>query len=331
MKQLVTAFLLLVGLFNCPQLIAETVFLADGNHYQISDDYTYAILVCPESPGATNSNGNIPEKVAFEGKYYPVKRIGSNAFKGNSNLLSTIIPESVVYIGENAFQGCTKLQNVKIEGDSIRRIGTAAFAQCVSLSEIDLPSSIVSIGSRAFKDCINLTEVQWPCNVCVIEPEVFSHCKNLTNPKLHPSIQKVGSSAFYGCSSLSVLPIFEQLDEIGKNAFSLCESLETISIFGPTEIGEGAFSGCKNLYEVELGEKIKTISFSAFVPCEKLDTVKCAATSLPDANAFSFSSENATLFVPEESISKYQDCRPWSSFKKIEKLPVVTEIIIVYD
>lgn len=331
MKHLISTFLLLAGVFCCPTLMAETVFQADGNHYQIGTGGDYVILVCPEVSAASNSNGNIPAAVEFEGKSYPVKRIGSKAFYGNPGLTSVSIPETVVYVGESAFQGCSKLKEVKIGGATMRRIGKSAFAQCVSLAEINLPSTIVTIGERAFMDCQSMTEIQLPDNVRVIERETFAHCGNLVNPNISPAVEKIDAKAFYGCKKLISLPVLKNITEIGIEAFGLCESIECVSVLGPAMIHESAFSGCANLTEVELGADIKQISFAAFAPCEKLESVWCMSAILPDANSASFSAEKATLYVPEGSIAKYKSCRPWLSFREIEKLPTVTEIVIVED
>lgn len=50
------------------------------------------------------------------------------------------------------------MQNIKTIdfGDYLKEISAYAFLNCISLSEVYLPSSVVSIGALAFQDCIAL-------------------------------------------------------------------------------------------------------------------------------------------------------------------------------
>ena len=52
------------------------------------------------------------DKVTFEGR---VTSIGSYAFEGLENIISVDLPESVAYMGENVFDGCSSLEVVNFE------------------------------------------------------------------------------------------------------------------------------------------------------------------------------------------------------------------------
>ena len=64
-------------------------------------------------------------------------------------LPDTIKGKPVTAIGAHAFQGCTRLKNVKLPKD-IKTLGDYVFNGCISLSMIDLPIAVVSIGNYAF-------------------------------------------------------------------------------------------------------------------------------------------------------------------------------------
>ncbi len=65
---------------------------------------------------------------------YPVTGIGAGAF-ANSDLTNVTIPNSVLSIGNGAFNGCTNLPGVTIP-NSVTSIGVSAFTACFSLTNI---------------------------------------------------------------------------------------------------------------------------------------------------------------------------------------------------
>ena len=79
----------------------------------------------------------------------PVVEIAKDAFKGEQQIKSVIIPGSVKNIGLSAFEDCFNLQSIQIQaGTSI--IGSRAFAYIHPNSHIQIPDSIIEIGVDAF-------------------------------------------------------------------------------------------------------------------------------------------------------------------------------------
>jgi len=71
---------------------------------------------------------------------------------------NTIIPESVIRIGNNAFYGSINLTEIAIP-NSVSSIGYSAFRGCSSLQSITIPSSVSAIGNSAFYNCTHLDTV----------------------------------------------------------------------------------------------------------------------------------------------------------------------------
>ena len=77
-----------------------------------------------------------------------------------------------VKIGENAFAGCSSLEEVILPGN-LSYIGRKAFAGCESLEEITLPDSLYFIGDGAFAGCASLTYIVIPEGVKLMGEAVF--------------------------------------------------------------------------------------------------------------------------------------------------------------
>lgn len=85
--------------------------------------------------------------------------IVDNAFTNCTNLVSVVIPDSVVRIGGGAFTGCTNLTNVTI-GNNVTSIGYA-FYECRGLTSVTIGNSVTSIGQQAFSGCSHLTSINF--------------------------------------------------------------------------------------------------------------------------------------------------------------------------
>ncbi len=144
------------------------------------------------------------------------------------------------YITVDGYTGDpTKLEiPEKIDGYTVKYIGTEAFANNFSLKEVTLPKGVTEIGKYAFSGCSDLKTVNLP-----------------------QSLKKIGHGAFFACSSLKNITLPNGLYEIDVYAFQNCQRLEELKIPASCEIiGTDAFISCENLIldcsENKLAEKI---------------------------------------------------------------------------
>lgn len=72
-------------------------------------------------------------------------------------------------------------------------------------------SHLTHIGRYAFADCSSLTQLNLPDCVKTIDCEAFVYCTSLTSVRIPPSMKQIGSEAFDGCTSLSAVYI-EDID-----------------------------------------------------------------------------------------------------------------------
>jgi len=140
-------------------------------------------------------------------------------FKTANIILCPLIPDNVVTISQDAFNGCTNLQ-------------WFSKSDYNSLSEW---SPVTSYGIAPNEEVFNYY--------------TFSRTLNLTK------IQTIGTRAFLNCSKIQDIIINTTSDiSIGDSAFAGCSGLHTISITttGALTIAANAFTGCSGLTSVTI-------------------------------------------------------------------------------
>ena len=144
---------------------------------------------------------------------------------------NTIIPQSIIRIGEQSFWGCN-ISSITIP-NSVTTIGKDAFAYS-DIASITIPNSVTTIGEYAFNGCSSLTSVTIPNSVKDIKRWVFANCHSLNSITLHNGITTIGDGAFINCSSLTSVTIPNSVTSIGYGAFQHCSSLTSIICLGTT-------------------------------------------------------------------------------------------------
>ena len=124
-------------------------------------------------------------------------------------ITSIVIPDTVTYIGDNAFSNCSRLFKINIP-DSVTSIGKSAFASCSNLKEIKIPNSVKSIGNYAFSGCTSLESVELSNNVKELYG-TFENCNNLKSVTIPESVIYI-DNAFYNCRNLKSLIIPESVE-----------------------------------------------------------------------------------------------------------------------
>lgn len=90
--------------------------------------------------------------------------IASNTFDFNDDITSVMVPDSVLYIGDQAFYNCYNLTQVTMSA-AIKVIGERAFDSCSKLKTITLSKTIQEIGYDALTSVSNIyydgTKSEW--------------------------------------------------------------------------------------------------------------------------------------------------------------------------
>ena len=175
----------------------------------------------------------------------------------NRNLKSVNFADSVISIGEGAFQK-NQLTGVVIP-DIVTVIKRKAFYEN-KMTRIIIGNRVTSIGEFAFRNNL-LTSVTIPDNVTSIEMGVFGE-NQLTSAIIGNGVTEIGDSAFR-YNQLSSITIGNNVISIDN--FVFCENkLTSVTIpDSVTSIGAGAFSR-NELANIKIPSSITELSHSVF-------------------------------------------------------------------
>ena len=219
---------------------------------------------------------------------------------------NTVIPNTVAFIGNDAFLGCSGLTLITIP-NAVTSIGDLAFCGCSGLTLITIPNAVTSIGDDAFYGCSGLTSIQVetgntvydsrndcnaiietatntliagckntviPNTVITIGENAFLECSGLTSITIPNSVISIEYGAFYGCSGLTSITIPNSVIVIGTCAFGKCEGLTSVSIGASVGgICDGAFQGCSGLTSITIPSSVTYIGHFAFGDCSGLTSI----------------------------------------------------------
>ena len=241
-----------------------SIVVEDGNTYYDSRDGCNAIIRTYDNVLIIGcKNTIIPNSVMSIGEY---------AFRCCEGLTSITIPGNVINIGDQAFQSCGGLTSVTIS-NGVTNIGDHAFSSCSGLTSVTIPNSVTNIGVYAFSGCLGLTSVTISNGVTNIGDGAFSGCRGLTSIIIPNSVINIGDWMFSNCSGLTTVTISNSVTSIGKNAFWYCSGLTSVTIpSSVTTIGELAF-GRSGLTSVTIPNSVTSIGEKAFWECSDLTSV----------------------------------------------------------
>ena len=88
-----------------------------------------------------------------------------------------------------------------------------------------------------------------------------------------------------------------------------------------TNLGDYCFSDCDALTSIDIPSSVTSLGDYCFSGCSALKTVTCEIPTALEGDFFEWAPiEQATLYVPEASLTSYKTTSPWSEFGTI--LPI---------
>lgn len=264
-----------------------------------------------------------------------IERIGKGAFKDMFNITSVTLPDSLKYIGDEAFMGC-HLSSVRIP-DNVEKIGKSAFffnslenitfgsaskltildedafASNSLLYEIQLPESLQEIRDGVFENCNLIENLYLPKSVSLVSPgsfKVMNGLKSIEVSEENPSFVSIEGNLYSKdkqkliryClgkkDKVFIVPSF--VKTIGDYAFKSFHSfcyLEKVNLpVGLTYIGKEAFYGCT--FDIDLPQSLNSFALGAFYDFQgKKITVDSQSKKYSSQDGILYSKDKKKLYA----------------------------------
>ncbi len=210
--------------------------LADGSAYDIYGlsyrDYNLETVEIPSSVADIMADAFRGSTVRNVFGMDSAVRIWDGAFGSCRNLSAPSLPDSLLYIGEGGFRGCS----------------------AKTFARVTLPDSLKAMGDSAFYGCSNLVGAKLGGSIAAIPDSCFANCSSLGSITFPKSLKSIGNGAFYNCGDITYIDLAE-VETLGSDAFAnsrASSELECVVIGeSMASMGAGAFSGCSSIAEIE--------------------------------------------------------------------------------
>lgn len=133
-------------------------------------------------------------------------KLEEGIFKNCTALNDVVLPDDMLYLGNNMFEQCTSLESINLP-ENLQELGDYCFKGCSKLASLNIPESIKRIGKYCFEDTY-IGKITLPRSLVEIEGYAFSGCDSL------------GAIEFDYFNTIEEIPVDQGLQVIKANAFA---------------------------------------------------------------------------------------------------------------
>ncbi len=218
---------------------------------------------------------------------------GRGCFINDTSLVTIDLTKTDDFIESETFYNCTKLKKAVLT--NVKTIGSYAFADCISLTDLQLPV-VERIGDGAFgkysQSGIAITSLTLPATLTKMGEGVFNCCESLVEVTINSRLNlgtaieivksddgettttnrldffdkandvnlengTIANYTFYLCTALKKVTIGDDIKEIGDYAFTGCSSLNQINLNGIEKVGIQSFYSCSSLASADMSNMVE--------------------------------------------------------------------------
>lgn len=189
-----------------------------------------------------------------------VLSIGDAAFSGCASITNLIIPKNVTSIGKNPFRDCQGLEKITVDKDNPNYdsrdncnaiIETATNCLIVGCKKTVIPETVKIIGESAFYECSDLMTIKIPSSIEIICDDAFGY-SGLIAIDIPGTVKTIGSWTFQRCSNLRRIVLSDGIERMGSRAIYVCPNLPSIKIPKSLDMPNDAIGSCANLNSISV-------------------------------------------------------------------------------
>lgn len=188
----------------------ELISVYIGDSVRTSDDFLYDPKLATITASDDNDYYTAIDNVLYEKNNDKLSLIRMAPARTQK---SYMMPSNVTYMSPYCCHGCTSLESLVVN-NSVERIPDDAFYGCTSLASVDF-GSVQEIGNYAFCSCI-ITEITLPSSIVTVYGRAFISCNRLQSVIFEEGCTRIAHDAFYSCDLLSTLILPASLDYAGS-------------------------------------------------------------------------------------------------------------------
>ena len=323
----------------------------------LNDEDAYRLGACIlDAPSVT-----IPAE--YHGK--PVIAVGTNAFRGLSQLQTVVLPDTVTRIHSCAFHDCPSLSALEMPG--VERIDSFAFDHLPSLETLTVPVTTVTVGYGGIvRGCDNLRRIflhegrsalRKTLESRLLGSEIelvtiprepgtneiyrllrdgsgyevligFPTGDSVSVPASYRGlpVKRVGPYAYADGYGVADITLPEMLEEIGDSAFRYITGPVSVTIPDSVKKIEDYAFAAGTLAEVNFGSGLKTVGEHAFDRCRLVSVVLPEGVTEVAPNAFDDNRDLSVVIAPSFLVPTMRPSRFEKTDKGFEPVPMSVRV-----
>jgi len=303
----------------------QTSATASANYYIPTSLKNVTVLKGTLSYGVF-SNCTMLENINIGDEVILLNGTGDRIVIGTTNY-NNAPNNSIIYVDDIAVGYKGTLNGVISIVEGTREIAANAFYNCSGITDVIIPSSVISIGHNAFfgtafynsaPNNAFIYKSNWvlgvkgsitgvvniPTDCLGIQARSFYNMSNITSLNIPSGVRSIGNDTFYNLTNCVFTMTPANFVKVGNNAFQNCRRIDyNMDLSNCVFIGANAFYGCNQIVGVTLSNDLKFIRDNAFRDCSQL-VVNNMSTSIIEIGQYAFANTKAyTNIVFSSSIS----------------------------
>lgn len=262
-----------------------------------------------------------------------VRSIGRAAFYGCSSLGSAELPQTLAFVGDNAFTDSSSLARASFGGDAPETFGDGVFDGCAPTFTVIVKASAEGFGSGTlwngypimrhgiYSGAIDGSDITWSIDTAAgvltlsgsgampdfaeaSDAPWHEYRRAATSLSVSDGITKIGDNAFRFMPLVSVV-LPASVESIGRFAFSGEAQLRSVSAAGVRSVGAGAFYNDGALVICSF-PAIAELGAQSFSGAESLRWVMTGGTA-PSVGEYAFDGADDVLLLYPRGVDGYGD------------------------